>query len=88
MYTIHKYTLKISNTLCYISLPIGALVLSVEEQMGNVVIFVQEENHKAHESKIFLILKTNQNTEFDLAEFTFLNTVKTSNANFYHIYFK
>lgn len=90
MQTIWKYTLK-SQEYQLIEMPHSARVISAEEQFGEIVVYavIELPNTSIPWNREFVVLGTGHETEHDLNEYHFLNTVKLENgALMFHVFHK
>lgn len=57
MNTIHKFSLQLADRQ-YVSMPVGAQILSVQDQAGQLVLWAHVDEHASHEKRDFVIVGT------------------------------
>lgn len=90
MQTVWKYTLAAKEWQT-IEMPLGAKILSAEEQNHQIVVYAAIEDTKTDmfEDREIIVLGTGHETHYDLNEYRFLNTVKMENGSLmFHVFVK
>jgi hypothetical protein len=88
---IYKYILRtVNGGKAYLTLPVGAKIISVETQKNDVVAYaIVDPSERTQQFFKFLVYGTGQPLDHEEDEYTFLGTAKMYNGEFmWHVFYK